>query len=257
MAQPLQVMISERCDKNKPDSDGESPLHVAALAGHLNVFLFLIGAGCNKNQGNKHGESPLHVACKAGQLDVARYLVEAGADKNKRTPTTLCTPIYIASQHGHLPLVQYLIQAEADINIGNNHGETALIIASVQGQIGVVCALIEAKANLEAYTKKKQSALWLAAEAGHLDVVEALCINGANVNHVAGTVHVFRQKFALEDAIGSHACSLEANMRVTNGIPLGGPLLLPVDTVNCVQTLKARNRSQRCTLLRPKGTLMW
>ena len=28
-------------------------------------------------------------------------------------------------------------------------------------------------------------------------------------------------------------------MRVTNGIPLRIPLLLPVDTVNCVQTLKA------------------
>jgi hypothetical protein len=27
-------------------------------------------------------------------------------------------------------------------------------------------------------------------------------------------------------------------MRVTNGIPLGSPLLLPVGTVNCVQTLK-------------------
>jgi beta-glucosidase-like glycosyl hydrolase len=29
-------------------------------------------------------------------------------------------------------------------------------------------------------------------------------------------------------------------MRVTNGIPLGSPLLLPVCTVNCVQTLKVR-----------------
>jgi hypothetical protein len=48
----------------------------------------------------------------------------------------------------------------------------------------------------------------------------------------------FRQKFTLDDAIGSHASSLEANMRVTNGIPLGFPLLLPVGTVNCVQTLK-------------------
>jgi hypothetical protein len=39
-----------------------------------------------------------------------------------------------------------------------------------------------------------------------------------------GTVRVFRQIFTLEDAIGPHACSLEANMRVTNGIPLGRPL---------------------------------
>jgi hypothetical protein len=52
------------------------------------------------------------------------------------------------------------------------------------------------------------------------------------------TVRVFRQNFTIEDAIGSHACSLEANTRVANSIPLGCSLLLPVDTVNCVQILK-------------------
>jgi hypothetical protein len=36
-----------------------------------------------------------------------------------------------------------------------------------------------------------------------------------------GTVRVFREKFTLDDAIGSHACSLESNIRVTNGTPLG------------------------------------
>jgi hypothetical protein len=40
------------------------------------------------------------------------------------------------------------------------------------------------------------------------------------------------------------ACLLEANMRVTNDIPLGCPLLLPVGTVNCVQILKARDHSR-------------
>jgi hypothetical protein len=54
------------------------------------------------------------------------------------------------------------------------------------------------------------------------------------------TVRVFRQRLALKDAIGSHACSLESSKRVTNGIPLGCPLFLPVHTVNCVQTLKVR-----------------
>jgi hypothetical protein len=55
-------------------------------------------------------------------------------------------------------------------------------------------------------------------------------------------VRVFRQKFTLEDAIGSHACSLEASRRVTNGIPLGCSLCLPVHTVNFVQTLKGINK---------------
>jgi isoleucyl-tRNA synthetase len=54
-----------------------------------------------------------------------------------------------------------------------------------------------------------------------------------------GTLHIFRQGFTLEDAIGSHACSLEASMRVTNGISLGCSLLLLIDTVNSVQTRKA------------------
>jgi hypothetical protein len=50
----------------------------------------------------------------------------------------------------------------------------------------------------------------------------------------------FRQKFTLEDAIGSHACSLQASKRAHNGFPLGCSLLLPVHTVNCVQTRKVR-----------------
>jgi hypothetical protein len=65
-------------------------------------------------------------------------------------------------------------------------------------------------------------------------------------------VRIFRQNLALEDAIGSHACSLEleANTRVTNVILLGSLLLLPVGTVNYVATLKAENVVKQNLLLR-------
>jgi hypothetical protein len=53
-----------------------------------------------------------------------------------------------------------------------------------------------------------------------------------------GTVCVFRQKFAIEDTIASHACSLEASMRATYCIPVGSSLFLPVDTANHVATLQ-------------------
>jgi para-nitrobenzyl esterase len=65
--------------------------------------------------------------------------------------------------------------------------------------------------------------------------VEAVLL-GSNLNE--GTVRVFRQKSTCEDAIGSHACLLEAKMCVTNGIPRESSLLLLVDTVNCLATLK-------------------
>jgi hypothetical protein len=61
-----------------------------------------------------------------------------------------------------------------------------------------------------------------------------------------GPVHVFGLKFTLKDAIEFHAFALlEASMRVINGIPLGCSPLLPVGTVNTVQTLKASRSSCR------------
>jgi hypothetical protein len=63
-------------------------------------------------------------------------------------------------------------------------------------------------------------------------------------------VRIFRQQFTPEVAIGSHACSLEANVRVTNGISLGCSLLLPVATVNSVQTLKDIGRITTVRLTR-------
>ena len=42
-------------------------------------------------------------------------------------------------------------------------------------------------------------------------------------------------------------CLLEVNMCVTNGIPLGCPLLLPVGTINSVQTLKAKLKRDTTT----------
>jgi hypothetical protein len=55
-------------------------------------------------------------------------------------------------------------------------------------------------------------------------------------------VRVFGQNFALEDVIGSHTCSLQANMRVTNGIPLetSRSTALIVAITNFVETLKVR-----------------
>jgi len=44
--------------------------------------------------------------------------------------------------------------------------------------------------------------------------------NAWTVTALIGTVRVFGQTVTLEDAIGSHACSLEASMRVIDGIPL-------------------------------------
>ena len=54
------------------------------------------------------------------------------------------------------------------------------------------------------------------------------------------TVRVFRHSFALEDAIGSHVCLLEALPCVWSMAFLSGDHTLTVATINYVQTLKAQ-----------------
>jgi hypothetical protein len=80
--------------------------------------------------------------------------------------------------------------------------------------------------------------------------------NGDNTVGSAARFFFFRQKFTLEDAIRSHACSLEASRRVTNGIPLGSfTLLLPVDIKNCVATLKVGRGGHEKGDLPPQGII--
>jgi hypothetical protein len=55
-----------------------------------------------------------------------------------------------------------------------------------------------------------------------------------------GTVRVFEQDFAFEDAIGSHACSLEANIPRDQWHSSRSPLALTVVTINDVETLKVQ-----------------
>jgi CubicO group peptidase (beta-lactamase class C family) len=80
-------------------------------------------------------------------------------------------------------------------------------------------------------------------ETNHITYTAAPATSTMTIKHLmsesAGTVRAFRQEFPLGDAVGSHTCSLEASMHVTNGIPLGCSLLLLVGTVNCVRTLQA------------------
>jgi hypothetical protein len=92
-------------------------------------------------------------------------------------------------------------------------------------------------------SKKKHYKINLKKNLSPADSVCADTDRNMNGGSSQCTVRVFRQKFT-RGAIGSHACSLQANMRVTNGITLESSLLLPIATVNCVQTLKVTRRQQ-------------
>ena len=86
--------ISE--DKSYPRSNhGFTPLHFAALNGHLDVCKYITEITDDKSPRCNSGSTPLHQAALNGHLDVCKYLMEIIDDKNPRCNDGL-TPIEFA-----------------------------------------------------------------------------------------------------------------------------------------------------------------
>ena len=96
---------------------GQTPLHLAAKYGHLNVvkYIFIDGAGCDPSPRDELGRTPLYLAAEYGQLKVVKYLInQKQCDPGIKT-TQQCkseksylapgrTPLYAASREGHCPI---------------------------------------------------------------------------------------------------------------------------------------------------------
>lgn len=69
-----------RLSPNARDSRAESPLHVVARRGHVQIASSLLVAGAVPNPRQYEGKSPLHVAVESGHSAMVALLVHSGAD---------------------------------------------------------------------------------------------------------------------------------------------------------------------------------
>ncbi|HYW78452.1 MAG TPA: ankyrin repeat domain-containing protein [Thermoguttaceae bacterium] len=119
----LEIAIAQGDDVNLRNSDGLTPLMVAAGRGYTVVVRQLLDAGADLFAvDSKAGASALHKACQAGSLDVVRLLVEAGASVNAQTSTTGHTPIIEAIWFKWPDVVQYLLDQGTRLTIQTNYG---------------------------------------------------------------------------------------------------------------------------------------
>ena len=58
---------------------GRTPLHLAALQGHMQLVKLLENSGANVNASDEHGMTPLHKAAVQGHADTVAELLAHGA----------------------------------------------------------------------------------------------------------------------------------------------------------------------------------
>ena len=87
------------------------------------------------------GNTPLHLAAWKGHIDVLHLLVENGADLEAQNNDGE-RALHSAANYGNLPFIQELISRyHVDINARDNYGITALRFARMNGHTKIITFL--------------------------------------------------------------------------------------------------------------------
>ncbi|XP_039820792.1 potassium channel KOR2-like isoform X2 [Panicum virgatum] len=143
----LKGLISAGADPSKPDYDGRTALHVAALRGYEDIVRFLIQSGADVNSIDKFGNSPLLLALKSGHDRITSLLVKHGAALNlEDAGGYLCR----VATDGRIGLLNRLLRFGVDPNCKNYDRRTPLHIAAAEGLHLVASMLIGFGADVQA-----------------------------------------------------------------------------------------------------------
>ncbi|RCV33800.1 hypothetical protein SETIT_7G111600v2 [Setaria italica] len=143
----LKGLISAGADPSKPDYDGRTALHVAALRGYEDIVRFLIQRGANVNSIDKFGNSPMLLALKSGHDRITSLLAKHGAALNlEDAGGYLCRVL----TDGRIDLLKRLLSFGVDPNCKNYDQRTPLHIAAGEGLHLVAGMLIDFGADVQA-----------------------------------------------------------------------------------------------------------
>jgi ankyrin repeat protein len=136
-------LIAQGVNIDEPDGNGDSPLIMAAYAGHTDIVRLLLEAGADVaavDPGMK--ATALHAAAYAGRTEAARLLIQHGIDVDKQGPYNGYTALHDAIWQNNVETAQVIIDAGAGLSLRNHEGQTPLEMARARRRQEIV-AMIE------------------------------------------------------------------------------------------------------------------
>jgi len=171
------------------NSAGETALHIAARAGHLDcireIFKDSRAAGIVNVQ-NLNKFTAVHLACREGHSDIVHFLLSHQAKVNT-ADNKGASPLQSSCESGDPDLVKMLLSSNASLTTAKLSGATPFHAVARRGYTDILQQLLE-RVIKQKYSKKKatnealnktmrrcgSTALMLAVKQGHLETVEML-----------------------------------------------------------------------------------
>ena len=169
-------LLSEKyhCTTEELSHTKNTPLHVAAIYGHLEVMKYLINNfNFDPNIVGVYGRTALYYACSNGHPELVKYLIEE-CHCNPDLRFEKDTLLHIAAAHGHLDCVKYFVEdLNIDVDIQGLMKWTPLFYAVQNGHHNIIKYLIETCCcDASMRDECNVAPLHIAAIYGHLDIVK-------------------------------------------------------------------------------------
>lgn len=139
----VQVLHKKGYKLFETDAKGNTPLHLAACRGNIEIAAFLLKNQAKINIQNNNQETPLHIASEKGDLEMVQLLLlDKGAKKELKNKQE-CTPLHLASAKGHTDTVETLLKAGASIKTCTLYGYSVLHTAAQFNRPTIIKMLLE------------------------------------------------------------------------------------------------------------------
>ncbi len=174
------LLIDLGADVKLGDNENSNALHVAAIGGNTAVIDLLIAKGIDVNSTDVNGMNAMLFAASRNKWDIVQYLASKGAKLDVRNSggTNL---VHYAARRGNLEALKQLKAGGADLNCGPDQwGATPLGGACQRGDVATVTYLLDNGADPNEHAPDEEDPLILAAGRGNRDIVRLLLAKGAD-----------------------------------------------------------------------------
>jgi hypothetical protein len=144
----LEDALRKGADVNETLPNGMNGLHVAALAGVMQVADLLIRCGLSPNSEMANGQTPMHLAVQSNSQNLVGIMLAKKGNPNHqnaqgRTPLHWCAAVKDGrlEPHHRLQIAKMLRRGGADVTLKDHEGKTPTELAGLTGDTMLADAL--------------------------------------------------------------------------------------------------------------------
>ena len=167
-----QLLEAQGIDPNRPgNNDGATALYQSCLSNHEACVRMLLAArGIDVNKTNTNGDTPLSIAAEKGHNDCLSMLLAMPQLKVNAQDNDGNSALYLAAEAKLTDTIRLLLEADGiEVNIATNNGRTPLMAAAASGSTDCVRLLLGHQGVNPSQTDNNgATAVQIAREANHI-----------------------------------------------------------------------------------------